>query len=77
MAASTLSRVTSAIAAVKTVTRLVIMRFMGMEPQYINSHKKDPVAKTAGYIQFDNVFKKTSRIFFNFLNAFFPQYGRE
>lgn len=45
MAASTLSRVTSAIAAVKTVTRLVIMRFMGMEPQYINSHKKRPSRK--------------------------------
>lgn len=36
MAASTLSRVTPAIAAVKTVTRLVTMRFMGTEPRRIN-----------------------------------------
>lgn len=36
MAASTLSRVTPAIAAVKTVTRLVTMKSMGTEPRRIN-----------------------------------------
>lgn len=36
MAASTLSRVTLAIAAVKTVTRLVTMKSMGTEPRRIN-----------------------------------------
>ena len=36
MAASTLSRVTPAIAAVKTVTRLGTMKSMGTEPRRIN-----------------------------------------
>lgn len=58
MAASTLSRVTPVILAARTAIRLDTMRSTGTEPQYINLHKKDPVAKTAGYIQFDNVSKK-------------------
>lgn len=42
MDASTPSKATPAIVAVKTVTRLVTMKSMGMELRHINSHKKDP-----------------------------------
>ena len=37
-------------AAARTVTRLVIMKFTVTAPRHINMYKKDPAAKTAGYI---------------------------
>lgn len=51
MAVSIPSRETPVIAAVKTVTRLVTMKSMDMEPRHINNPKrKIPAVYAAGYI---------------------------